>query len=65
MYELGAEGHAAIEATARRTRPEDQGQRIIRQSELGAGALWLRSEPGEDPAQSAALARIITEGIAA
>jgi hypothetical protein len=38
---------------------------VIHQSELGAGAMWLRSEPGEDPAQSEALARIIAAEIAA
>jgi len=40
-------------------------QRVIHQSELGAGAMWLRSEPGEDPAPSEALARIIAAEIAA
>ena len=46
-------------------RPLDEGQREIRQSALGGAALWLRSEPGDDPAQSARLAAIVAEGIAA
>lgn len=54
-YQLSAALIAGLDAAL----PQDEGQRVIRQSELGAGALWLRSEPGEDPAQSAALARII------
>lgn len=60
-YRLGAALVAGLDAAV----PEDEGQRVIRQSELGTGALWLRSEPGEDPAQSAALARIIASEIAA
>lgn len=59
-YKLGAALVAGLDAAV----PEDEGQRVIRQSELGAGALWLRSEPGEDPEQSAALARIIAAEIA-
>jgi hypothetical protein len=54
-YQLSAALVAGLDAAV----PQDEGQRVIRQSELGAGPLWLRSEPGEDPAQSAALARII------
>ena len=54
-YHVGAALVAGLDAAV----PEDEGQRVIRQSELGTGALWLRSEPGEDPVQSAALARII------
>ncbi len=50
---------AALVAGLGSAMPEDEGQRVIRQAELGGGALWLRSEPGEDPAQSAALARLI------
>ena len=46
-------------------RPLDEGQREIRQSDLGGAALWLRAEPGDDPAQSARLAAIIADGIAA
>ena len=46
-------------------RPLDEGQRKVRQSELGGAALWLRAEPGEDPAQSARLAAVIHAGIAA
>jgi hypothetical protein len=54
-YRLSAALIAGLDAAL----PEDEGQRVIRQSELGGSPLWLRSEPGEDPAQSAALARII------
>jgi hypothetical protein len=46
-------------------RPLDEGQREIRQSELGGAALWLRAEPGDDPAQAARLAAIIAAGISA
>ena len=60
-YRLGAALVTGLDAAV----PEDEGQRVIRQTELGAGALWLRSEPGEDPAQSEALARIIATEIAA
>ncbi len=59
-YQLGAALVAGLDSAV----PQDEGQRVIRQSELGAGALWLRSEPGEDPAQSAALAQIIAAEIA-
>lgn len=54
-YRLSAALVAGLDAAV----PEDEGQRVIRQAELGGSALWLRSEPGEDPAQSAALARLI------
>jgi hypothetical protein len=60
-YRLSAALVAGLDAAV----PEDEGQRMIRQSDLGGGALWLRSEPGDDPAQAAALARIIVEGLAA
>jgi hypothetical protein len=43
----------------------DEGQREIRQSELGGAALWLRAEPGDDTAQAARLATIIAAGISA
>jgi hypothetical protein len=39
--------------------------RAIAQAELGGGALWLRSEPGEDPGQSERLAAIVAAEIAA
>lgn len=54
-YHLSAALVAGLDAAV----PEDEGQRVIHQSELGGSPLWLRSEPGEDPAQSATLARII------
>lgn len=64
-YRLGAALVAGLDAAVPEdAMSEDRGQRVIRQSELGTGALWLRSEPGEDPAQSAALAAIIAAEIA-
>jgi len=45
--------------------PQIEGQRIIAQSELGGGGLWLRAEPAAAPEQSAALARRITVDIGA
>lgn len=54
-YRLSAALVAGLDAAV----PQDEGQRVLRQSDLGGSALWLRSEPGEDMAQSAALARII------
>ncbi|MDF8332252.1 hypothetical protein [Novosphingobium cyanobacteriorum] len=60
-YRLGAALVAGLESAM----PLDEGQREIRQSDLGGGALWLRAEPGEDPGQANALAAIIAEGIAA
>lgn len=43
--------------------PQIEGQRIIAQTELGGGGLWLRAEPAAAPEQSAALARIIVADI--
>lgn len=41
-----------------------EGQRIVAQSELGGGGLWLRAEPAAAPEQSAALAQIVLAEIA-
>lgn len=60
-YRLGAAMVAGLESAV----PLDEGQREIRQSDLGGGALWLRAEPGEDAGQADALAAIIAEGITA
>ena len=38
---------------------------VIAQNALGAPGLWLRAEPGEDAAQSAALAALIAESLSA
>ena len=54
-YRLSAALVAGLDAAV----PEDEGQIVIRQATLGGTALWLRSEPGEDPEQSAALAQFI------
>lgn len=50
---------AALIAGLESARPLDEGQREVRQSELGGGALWLRAEPGESAAQADALAALI------
>jgi hypothetical protein len=41
--------------------PPPSAQRAVALDELGGSALWLRSEPGEDPELSSALARLIGE----
>lgn len=38
---------------------------LIDQETVGGGALWLRAEPGEDPAQADAIAAIVAVGVAA
>lgn len=60
-YRCGASLIAGLESAL----PLAEGQRTVAQGELGGGAMWLRSEPGEDAAQSAALARIVAAEIAA
>jgi hypothetical protein len=60
-YEFGPALIAGLDSA----RPLDEGQREIRRSELGGTALWLRSEPGDDPAQAARLAAIVAAGIGA
>jgi len=59
-YDFGASLIAGLDSA----RPLDEGQREVRQSELGGPALWLRAEPGDDPAQAARLAAIVAGGIA-
>lgn len=44
--------------------PVSEVQLTVRQGQLGGGALWLRSEPSEDPTQSQALAALIFAGAA-
>ncbi len=60
-YDLGPALVAGLESA----RPLDEGQREIHLSELGGTALWLRAEPGDDPAQAMHLAAIIAAEIAA
>lgn len=60
-YRCGASLIAGLESAL----PLDEGQRTIAQGELGGGGLWLRSEPTDDAAQSAALARIIASEVSA
>jgi hypothetical protein len=57
-YAIGAALVAGLDGA----RPLDEGQRELRQSDLGGAALWLRAEPGDDPAQAARLAAIIASG---
>jgi hypothetical protein len=53
---------AALIAGLESAAPEPtEAQTDIRQGQLGGRALWLRSEPGEDSAQSDSLAAIIAE----
>lgn len=58
-YTCGAALIAGLDSAV----PLDEGQREIRQSDLGGSALWLRAEPGEDAAQSDALAALIARDI--
>jgi hypothetical protein len=60
-YDLGPALIAGLESA----RPLDEGQREIRQGDLGGAALWLRAEPGDDPAQASRLAAIVAGGITA
>ena len=60
-HDLGPALIAGLESA----RPLDEGQREIRQSELGGAALWQRAEPGDDPRQSFRLAEIIAAEIGA
>ena len=58
-YRLGA---AMVEQLAAAELPEASAQTTLTLDELGGAALWLRSEPGEDAALSAALAaRIVAD----
>lgn len=57
-YRLGAEMIRDLEAASR----SETGHASLTLDDLGGAALWLRSEPGEDPALSAALAaRIVAD----
>jgi hypothetical protein len=58
-YAIGAALIAGLDGA----RPLDEGQRELRQSDLGGAALWLRAEPGDDPAQARRLAAIIAGGV--
>ena len=60
-YRCGAALVAGLEAAV----PEERGRRRIRQGELEGAGLWLRSEPGDNPAQSRDLATIVAAEIAA
>lgn len=57
-YALGP----ALIAELREARPASL--QAISQADIGGGGLWLRAEPGEDPAQSAALASRIASALA-
>lgn len=60
-YRFGASLIAGLQDAS----PQLEGQRIIAQSELGGGGLWLRAEPAAAPEQSAALAKLIAAGLGA
>lgn len=53
-WRIGAEMFRALEAAE-----PDDALTDIEQSALGGGALWLRAEPDEDPAQADALAAML------
>lgn len=55
---------AALIAELEEAVPPATGLREIRQGELEGGALWLRSEPDDNPQQAEALAQIIAREIA-
>lgn len=57
-YRIGAEMIRELQAATPVPLP------VIAQAEMGGPGLWLRAEPGEDAAQSAALARLIAERLA-
>ena len=61
-YRLGADMVRGLETLEPRARP---GVSDIAQGTLGAAGLWLRAEPGEDPAQADALAAIVALGTGA
>ena len=58
-YDLGARMVADLDGLALPASPA----REVAQGELGGGALWLRAEPGHDPAQAARLAELMVEAI--
>ncbi|MFO6447458.1 hypothetical protein ACLBKU_09975 [Erythrobacter sp. NE805] len=60
-WHLGAAMVAALETAEPVLAP---GQSAIPQSALRAPGLWLRAEPGEDPAQADRLAALIAENLA-
>ncbi|MDE2561641.1 MAG: hypothetical protein KGL48_05270 [Sphingomonadales bacterium] len=60
-YRCGALLIAGLESAV----AQDEGRRVVCQAELPGAGLWLRSEPGESPGQSEALAKIIAAEIGA
>lgn len=61
-WPVGSELLQELEAASEEPAPS---LTAITQEQLGGGSLWLRAEPGEDSAQSEALARIVAEAIQA
>ena len=59
-YELSS---AMLAEMQQLTLPDHAGFEIT-QADIGGAGLWLRAEPGHDPAQAANLARIVAEQIA-
>ena len=60
-YRLGA---AMVRDLENAARADDAAQELVKLADLGGAALWLRSEPGEDAALSAALAARIVADLA-
>lgn len=55
----------AMVAGLESARPLDEGQREVRQSELGGAALWSRAEPGDDRVQAERLCALIVAELGA
>lgn len=58
-YRLGA---GMVRELERAELPQASAAATVKLDELGGSALWLRSEPGDDPALSSALAALVTKG---
>lgn len=61
-YPISAE---LLQQVQRAVPPRRAGLTVIEQETLAGGALWLRAEPDEDPAQADALAAIVAMGLMA
>ena len=61
-WPLSAEMIRQLEGSLPIKRP---GLVAVDQETIGGGALWLRAEPDEDPAQADALAAVLAVGLAA
>lgn len=61
-YSLSAEMLHQLDAALP---PQREDMAVIDQEMIGGSALWLRAEPGEDPAQADALAAVVAMGLMA